>query len=624
MPVNMELKMKKKKKNYLIKLIFGGIIAAISISCLAPSTLPQTVSANESPVMSIPETEKQIVTPISKDALSKDQFDEFEPNDGTIHALPTSTSFPIGEVLFIDAGQPGNPFSNEMLGVALSNWEHSWGKLFPGDVPGLANILKGAHIGLVRYAGGLWANWVGWERLPQRTPYTDWVPDPANYHPDFQAGIDPFTYSFHYGQDEIDSLAKLSQESGVEVMVQVNVSNNDPEMWADMAHYSNVEKGYGFKYWELGNEFDLECRDGSGACVDADTYKTRAEEYIAALHNVDSSLNVVGGVPASGHAFFGENDYTGATTAMSPWLVQARDAGVQSLSFHWYTDCYQTSLDNVFTYDWGDPYTAWQNTYSRKWSKIGPERVEAEIIEPGGVNLTQGITELNIDACDFGRAPVNSNHINAVWMADVIGRLGYNGLDYMTWYTGYGTEQQGYPAIATVEDFYEWGGGPIYLRPSYYTLFLFGNFFGDQYVHSTSPDEERLSIWASTDSQEPGALKIIVVNISDSPATEAIAITGYNALSGKKYTLSNANPLAMSEGSNGPDHGTTINGMTLTPENILGAAAELESSAPSVSISGSQIVEEFPPYSVTAIVLQEGSAPPSLYTWLPFLTVKLP
>ncbi len=612
-------------KPYFIKLILGLIIAAIGFGCMAPSTLPQTVSANDSPAKSVTETEKQTVTPpISKEIPSVDQFDKIESDGSAVPTIPAATSAPIDDVLFVDVTQPGNPFSNEMLGVALSNWEHSWGKLFPGDIPGLANIMKAANIGLIRYAGGLWANWVGWERLPQRTPYSDWVPNPANYHPDFQAGINPYTYSFHYGQDEIDSLARLSQESGAEIMIQMNVTNSDAEMWADMAHYANVENDYGFKYWELGNEFDLECRDESEACVDPDTYKTRAEEYINALHDVDSSLSVIGGVSASGHAFFGANDYSGATTEMSPWLYQARDAGANSLSFHWYTDCNLSTLDNVFAYDWGVPYNAWQNTYSRLWSKIAPERIDAEIIEPGGLNLTQGITELNIDACDFGRAPVNSNHINAVWMADVIGRLGYNGLDYVTWYTGYGTQQQGYPAIATVEDYYEWGGGPIYLRPSYYSLFLFGNFFGDQYVRSSSPDEEKLSIWASTDSQEPGALKIIVVNISDSPASEPLIFEGFTPVSGKKYTLSNANPLEMEEGSNGPDHGTTINGKTLTPENILSAAAELESSAPSVSISAGQVVEEFPPYSVTAIVLQGGSAAPASGIWLPFLSAQFP
>ena len=603
-------------KRHPFKFIIGAFVFLFCVGCLGSSSSPQSLSAQD------------ITTPADVEEEQPAPAQD-EQSDATATAAPTPTQpAPTAAVtdaaLRIDAGQPGNHFSNEMLGVALVNWEHSWGRLFPGEIPGLADILKAADIGLLRYAGGLWANWVGWERLPQRTPKTEWEPDPANYHPDFRDGIDLLTYAYHYGQDEIDSLARLSQESGAEVMIQVNVSNDDPEMWADLAHYANVENDYGFKYWELGNELDLECRDGSEVCVDPEAYETRARAYTDALRAVDSSLSVVGGVPASGHAFFGENDYSGATTEMSPWLYRGRDAGVQSLSYHWYTDCYQQSLENILTYSWNAPFTDWHNTYSRIWSEIAPQRVDAEIID--GRDLTQGITELNIDACNDGRAPVNSNHINAVWMADVIGRLGYNGLDYVTWYQGFGTQGQGYPAIATVEDFYEWGGGPIYLRPSYYTLFLFGNFFGDQYVQSTSDKEGELSIWASTDSQDPDTLKIIVVNFSDSPTAESIAINGFVPVSGQKYTLSNANPLDLSEDSNGPNNGTTINGMTLTPDNVPNAAAELKKNAPSISISGNQVLEEFPPFSVTTIVLSSESEPTkplSVQTWLPFLVAKL-
>ena len=602
-------------KRYLFKFIISAFIFLFCVGCLGSTSSPQSLSAQD--ITAPADVVEEQPAPVQD-----------EQPDATATAAPTPTqpaptAAVTDAVLRVDAGQPGNHFSNEMLGVALVNWEHSWGKLFPGDVPGLADILKAANIGLLRYAGGLWANWVGWERLPQRRPYEEWNPDPANYYPDFQDGIDAHTYAFHYGQDEIDSLARLSRESGAEVMIQVNVSKHDPEMWADLAHYANVENDYGFKYWELGNELDLECRDGSEVCVDPEAYETRARAYTDALRAVDSSLSVVGGVPASGHAFFGENDYSGATTEMSPWLYRGRDAGVQSLSYHWYTDCYQQSLENILTYSWNAPFTDWHNTYSRIWSEIAPQRVDAEIID--GRDLTQGITELNIDACNDGRAPVNSNHINAVWMADVIGRLGYNGLDYVTWYQGFGTQGQGYPAIATVEDFYEWGGGPIYLRPSYYTLFLFGNFFGDQYVQSTSDKEGELSIWASTDSQDPDTLKIIVVNFSDSPTAESIAINGFVPVSGQKYTLSNASPLDLTEESNGPNHGTTINGMTLTPDNILSAAAELKNNAPQVTLSGGGVTEEFPPYSVTAINLQGThipTKPVSPQAWLPFLLAK--
>lgn len=85
------------------------------------------------------------------------------------------------------------------------------------------------------------------------------------------------TYAFHYGIDEIDNLALFSQQSGAEVIIQVNVSNNDPYMWADMLRYTNIENDYNFKYWELGNELDHESSQGSEAGMDAATYQARQQ-----------------------------------------------------------------------------------------------------------------------------------------------------------------------------------------------------------------------------------------------------------------------------------------------------------------------------------------------------------
>jgi hypothetical protein len=213
--------------------------------------------------------------------------------------------------------------------------------------------------------------------------------------------------------------------------------------------------------------------------------------------------------------------------------------------------------------------------------------------------MTQGITELNFDACDFGIAPQNSNHINAVWMADILGRLAYNGVDYVTWYTGYGTQEQGYSMVSSQEDFYP---ETVYLRPSYYTLFLYANYFGDQLVASASSKEADISIWASTDSDDPGTLKLIVTNISNSVIHSNIDIAGFSAVSGMKFVLSNPNPLDMTSRSNSQDHGTTINGVTLDAASIIGAVDQITGTP--MSVQGGSLQETFAPYTVTAVILK--------------------
>lgn len=522
----------------------------------------------------------------------------------------TPTSAPQTIRLSVDASQPVQPFSNKMLGVALVNWEHAWGKYFPADVPHLADVFKAADVGLIRYAGGLWANWVGWERLPQRTPYTEWQPTPANYAEPFGSKVNTgLTYSFHYGTDEIDNLALFAQQSGAEVLIQVNISNHDPSMWADMLHYANVEHDYGFKYWELGNEIDLETSQGKETGMDAATYQERARQYAEALRAVDPGIVIVGGVPAAAHDIVGSS-WAEGTHAMSRYLEAAVAAGTDSLSYHWYQGCNAVGDPGALTvWDWqlepgsdgiADPYENWRHMYSRIWSQIGPERVQNEVI-PAGSSMPQGITELNFDACDHGVAPQNSNQINAVWMADVLGRLAYNSLDFVTWYTGYGNQGQGYPLAFSIEDYYP---DTVYLRPSYYTLFLYGNYFGDQLVASASANEEAVSIWASTDSADPDRLKLIITNLSNSEIHSTVEIAGFSAASGLKYVIANPNPLDMSSGSNSQEHGTTLNGVALEAEGIASAVDQIPGVP--VTLQGSSLVETFAPYTITAIVLEAG------------------
>lgn len=508
----------------------------------------------------------------------------------------------------VKANIPVNHFSHKMLGVAHGNWEHAWGKYFAGDVPGLDIIYKSAHVGLIRYAGGLWANWVGWERTKQKTPYTTWNPIKTNFYTDFQNKVNTNnTYSFHYGTDEIDSLAQLAQKSGADIMIQVNISQNDPFMWADMVRYTNIEHHYNFKYWELGNEIDLECNQTNTTCIDANTYKTRAAAYIAAMKAVDPTIRIVGGASASGHDFVANN--WADTPNLSRYLFSGRDAGADDISYHWYSDCNSTDYTNLFAWTWSSSNTSWVNSYSRSWSQIIPARVQDEVINPSGRNMEQGITELNDDACDFNRAPQNGNHINAVWYADILGRLAYNGLDFVTWYEGYGNGSNGgFPSVWVEQD-NPASMDDIHLRPSFYTIFLYGNFFGDQMVEVTTPMPDSISVWASTDSNDPGTLKLIVTNISAATANTTINLSGFTAISGDKYEMTSSDPLNRTAVSNGPDHATRINGFKLLSTNIATAASKIPKRV--VSIQNGAVKETFAPYSVTAIILRsEGSFPP--------------
>ena len=491
-----------------------------------------------------------------------------------------------GDTLTVNTGNTIRPFTHQLLGQDLVNWEHSWGKPFPNEIPNLSLAMKEQGVGLIRYAGGLWANYVGFDRtVTQRTPYTDWTRN-GN------------TYSFTYGTGELDSLNKLADNIGADVMIQVNVAKNDPAMWADMVRYANIEKGYNFKYWELGNEFDID----SQLNITPEIYADRIKAYIDAMKDVDPSIQIITGVPGAGHdgPRQGFND---AVTDMSHYVTLSAIATSpkgrkpDALSYHWYQACNSTSATDLLRYSFpGLATNSWRNIYSRIWSQISPSRIRNEVI--GSSNQKLGMTELNFDACNFDNT-LNGNHLNALWAVDVIGRLAYNGLDFITWYEGYAN--QGYSTIYANN-----GDNPtqIFARPSYYAFYMYNKYFGDNLVESHSYNDADISIWASSDSKDQGKLKLMITNMTASPIVAPVSISGFTASSGSVYTLKSTNPTNIAAGSNTTSAPTTINDVKLDLNNLAQTVSAIQ--PVSLIVSGSTFTYTFPPYTTTAIILTSG------------------
>ncbi|MEI7554428.1 hypothetical protein [Candidatus Chlorohelix sp.] len=498
----------------------------------------------------------------------------------TATSQPTQ-AVPAGKALNVNFGVDKNTFSNKMLGVNFVNWEHSWGKPYPNEVPGLAQALKAANVGLIRYAGGNWSNSVGWDRNQKRTPYNDW--------PDGKNG----PYSFQYNPDEIDSVAKLAKAVGADVMIEVNIFTSDPAMWADMVKYANVEHNYGFKYWELGNELDA-AKDGPNP----DEYSKYAGEYLDAMLAVDPSIQIIASGVASPYEATRQN-YSDKITSLSEYLTKPyamtspKGAKIQALSYHWYQACNSSDLADLTRYTWaGIAENSWRNNYSRKQADVFPPRITKDLTKGA---IPQGITELNFDACNYDN-PMNGNFLNALWTADVLGRLSYNGVNFVTRWEGYAT--QGYSMI-----YPDNGDSPshIYVRPAYYAYLMYANYFGNQMVESSSFDTANISIWASRDSADPSKLKLMVTNLTGSDITAPINIAGFSASSGSVYHMNSAKPTDISGDSlKAP---VTINGVSIDAMNVAGSVANIKPVP--LAVSGSAFNYVFPAYTTTAIILSK-------------------
>ncbi len=499
----------------------------------------------------------------------------------------------------VDITQPVAPMTRLHRGVQLSIWTYVWGN-HPNKVPGLVEMLKPLDIGIYRYGGGLWANGMNWSRSGNETGNDGKTLTPA----------------------VVDDLNKFALDAKADIIMQINVCDKNPALWADMVSYTRVEKTYGhLRYWEVGNENDME-----NCAFDPDKapgqYASEFRRYYSALKAVDPNIKLLGPVPTQPYR--------------TNWLEALHDEMGESLdvlSWHWYqltegpypdrgcndkaSFCYQGgSVDALFSYNqwvgdqcgwWGCPNETFSSTSQSPINNLNYRRAGAEATMNFVHNLDPevktAITELGVHASAHDD-PINSNHIAAVWAADMLGRLAYNGLDTIIWYdldTGNGRS-----IISGVNKPEAYGNNTLEARPLYYSLFMYAQYFGNMMVKSSSNDpEQKVVLWASTDNRD-GLLKLMLVNLGGNMAKANISVKGFVARYGNAYEMSSASPLDRSPASLSPSH-TTINGHSippLDPRNVGDFKKGIAAIKPKrFSITENKLSYYVPPYSAVAIVV---------------------
>ncbi|NTV31091.1 hypothetical protein HGA91_03905 [candidate division WWE3 bacterium] len=505
--------------------------------------------------------------------------------------------------LTVDPSVQVNQFNDSMRGVSFVNWDHNWGRPFVGKIPGLTQVMRQIKPGLVRYAGGLVSNDVGWDRTTQKRGAVEWRDSLGN------------TYTYHYGTDEMEDLNAFADAIQADVMIQVNIAEENPSMWADMVKYTNKERGWNFKYWELGNELDY----ASEQNVTAQESGRLAATYQQAMRSVDSTIGIRGPAIAYSTVQAGPNTSARIINPFIPEMLSAtRNAGqdLNGLTWHWYQRCNNDSgINGITAYSLGANVARedWRNPEYRNFAQIYPKWIESDVLNSYPTTL-QGVTELNFDACDYDSV-LNGNHLTALWFADVLGRLAYNGVDFVTMYEGYAT--QGLSMVYATDD----PPSRVALRPTYYTYLMYAKYFGDRMVKSSSSNEAQVSIWASTDAKDPGKLKLMVTNMTASNQSTSINLGSFNASGGQLYQMTSSNPTDLSSISNTESAPTTINGIKLVSDTIDTSVGQIKPT--SLAVSGNQFSYTFPAWSATSIVLSSatgGTVPTSAPTVTPIRT----
>ena len=501
------------------------------------------------------------------------------------------------------------PFSNNLRGLAMNNWNWLWGGIAEIDSPrrlALIEAAKQLNPGVIRFAGGLWANSVGWDRGGVAPENGEWKFIGDN-------GESAFDYLHAYKPAMIDSYAAFAAKIGADTIMQINICDNNIPMWTDLLRYTNIENDYGFRYWEPGNEIDL------AECISRDEYAKRFVEYSKALKAVDPSIMVLG--PSV------------AEPSRTDWyeaLTSPQDGGPDVLSFHWYQLTRWNDDPTTFSYQGGSQEALFSHSIAigescqsgfgcpgdeiplRKLDRITNRRgmaegMKQEVFDParaGSPGMLTAITEIGVHSSRH-TLPINGSHVAALWLADMLGRWAYNGLDIMTYFSFEdGADGPGQSRGLVGMD----GRTVLDVRPTYITEWLYARHFGDVMVESeTNYFDQRVVAWASTDSDDPGSLKLMMVNLTDRTEVVNLNVSGFEPATGEAWVMASSDPLSDDNPKSFTEHTSKVNGVAIPDVEIAGPEAFgrlLESIQPVQVEAAPRFQYTVEPYSVVALTLR--------------------
>jgi alpha-L-arabinofuranosidase len=404
------------------------------------------------------------------------------------------------------------------------------------------------------------------------------------------------TWTWAMGFDEF---AKVATTLNACVFITVNYGTGTPEEAAEWVTYSNVTNGYGFKFWEIGNEnYGFWETDTQAVPHDPYTYAMRAKEYIAQMKAADPTVRV-GVVVITGEDSYVNNLSHPATNPRTGrvhngWtpvlLTTFRSLGVTPdfAIYHRYDQAPGAESDAALLQSartWRDDA---RDLRQQLTDYLGAASASVELV----------VTENNSVYTNPGKQ--TTSLVNGLFLADSVGNLLQTEFNVLLWWdvrnsqeTGnnnsgglYGWRPYGdYGVISTLSA----GGSATSYEPypTYYVAKLVSRFAhgGDLVVQARS-DHTLLSVFAVRGSD--GSLRLLVINKSPTAAFAAtIELNGFVP-----------HPTAASESYGIPqdDAARTGNG-----------SPDLVSST--LEIPGSTFTATFAPYSATVVSMQPSPTP---------------
>jgi cellulose binding protein with CBM2 domain/fibronectin type III domain protein len=210
----------------------------------------------------------------------------------------------------VNANENLGTIPSTAYGVNQAVWDSNM------NTPTSVGLLSQAHVGMMRYPGGSYGD---------------------IYH--FADNTAPG--GFVAAGTNFDSFMSTANAVGAQPIIIANYGTGSPAEAADWVKYANVTKGYGAKYWEIGNEI---YGDGYyGADWEADNHATKGPaayaasvmDYASAMKAVDPSIKIGAVLTLPGNW---PDSVVGGTDSGDWNHIVLADAGsaIDFVIVHWY------------------------------------------------------------------------------------------------------------------------------------------------------------------------------------------------------------------------------------------------------------------------------------------------
>ncbi|MDX2162602.1 MAG: hypothetical protein SF162_14870 [bacterium] len=281
--------------------------------------------------------------------------------------------------------------------------------------------------------------------------------------------------------------------------ISVRLEGGTPEQAAEMVRYTNVEQGYGVRYWSIGNEPDL------FPDYTVERFNAEWRAIAEAMRAVDPDILLIGPEVSQFPATIQGDAYTNVRREWVRAFLQANGDLVDIVAVHRYP--FPETLSSP-------PTTAADlRENAPEWTVL-IENLRTVIRETVGRDLPIAITEVNSHwNRTSGAEGSPDSFYHAVWWADVLGQFVRGRVDIVNYF-----------ALSTFGDLGTYGLLDRYQpRPTYYVYQLYRQ-FGRELLASEST-LSGISITAAL--RGDGALTFIVVNLGDQAYAAPLILEGF-------------------------------------------------------------------------------------------------